>query len=245
MPAADPMSPSAFFPLSRVLRLRRPIVAAAVCASIVLAAPALADRVEDSLSAARLGDTSQLAKLLERGVDVNAADARGTTLLMLAARDGHLATVRVLLQRKAQLDARNQAGDSALMLAVLHDHGEVVEALLQAGAQVDQDGWTALHYAAFEGRDALFDRLLEAGADVNARAPNLSTPLMLAARNGHMGVVRRLLGNAGTELNALNEAGLSADTWAEQNGNTDIAERIRAERKRRGLPAPAMRIRIE
>lgn len=213
--------------------------------ALAVAMPAFADRIEDSLSSARLGQTSQLEKLLERGVDVNTADAQGSSLLMLAAREGHLATVRELLQRKPDVDARNKAGDSALMLAVLAGHEEVAEALLQAGAKVNQDGWTALHYAAFEGREALFDRLLAAGADVNARAPNQSTPLMLAGRNGHMGVVRKLLANAQTDLNALNEAGLAADTWAEQKGNTDIADRIRAERQRRGLPAPAMRVIIE
>lgn len=239
------MNSTRFSFLAGAASLRRLCVTAGVCAAVALAGPALADRVEDSLSSARLGDTSQLAKLLDRGVDVNATDAQGTSLLMLAAREGQLATVRELLKRKPNVDARNQAGDSALMLAVLHDHGDIAEALLQAGAQVNQDGWTALHYAAFEGREALFDRLLKAGADVNARAPNLSTPLMLAARNGHMGVVRKLLSNPDTDLNALNEAGVAADTWAEQNANTDIAERIRAERKRRGLPAPAMRVTIE
>jgi len=68
---------------------------------------------------------------------------------------------------------------------------------------------------------------------------------MLAARNGHIGFVRQLLAIPRTELNVLNEAGLSADAWALQNSNTDIAELIQAERKRRGLPAPAIRVMIE
>ena len=91
----------------------------------------------------------------------------------------------------------------------------------------------------------MVETLLSVGADVNIKAPNLATPLMIAARNGHIDVVRRLLAVPQTDLNALNDAGLSADTWGLENGNTDIAALIQAERKRRGLPAPAIRVTIE
>jgi FOG: Ankyrin repeat len=79
------------------------------------------------------------------------------------------------------------------MLAVLRGHDTVAQALLKAGAAVNHDGWAPLHYAAFEGREGMLDALFAAGADVNALAPNKATALMLAARNGHIGVVRRLL----------------------------------------------------
>lgn len=203
------------------------IVAASLCGGI-----AHADSYEDSLSSARLGDTRQLVQLLDRGVDVNTVDAQGNSLLMLAAREGNLQTVAALLKYRPKVSVRNSAGDSALMMAVLRGETEVANLLLDAGAQINHDGWTPLLYAAFEGRLGLVERLLERGADVQALAPNKSNALMLAARNGHIDVVRRLL-KTGISLDQKNDAGFTAETWAQSNANTDIVELIRAERARR------------
>ena len=224
--------------------LRRFILAAVVAGGVGSQA-ALAGSYDDALSAANMGDAKELVSLIQRGLDPDTVDAQGNTLLILAAREGHTAAVEALARNRARVDYRNPAGDSALMLAVLRGHEEAARALIKAGAKVAHDGWAPLHYAAFEGRDKLIGDLLGAGADVNAPAPNKATPLMLAARNGHIDVVRRLLARPQTDLNALNDAGLSADAWALQNNNTDIAELIQAERKRRGIRPPAMKITIE
>lgn len=223
--------------------LRR-LLAAAAIATLSLSVHA-AGTFDDARNAAVLGDAKGLTRLIDGGIDPNSVDASGNSLLILAAREGQAATVEALLQRGVSIDQQSPSGDSALMLAVLGGYDDVVRVLLKAGAKVNHDGWAPLHYVAFEGRESMLDALFAAGADVNARAPNLATPLMLAARNGHIKVVRRLLAVPETDLNALNDAGLTADAWALQNRNTDIARLIEAERKRRGLPAPSMRITIE
>lgn len=220
----------------RRLRTAFPSLVAGCAALLLAAAPVRAGSYEDALSSARLGDTAQLVELLQRGIEVDTVDEQGNTLLILAAREGQLATVKALVERRARLDQRNRAGDSALMLAVLNDHREVADLLLGAGAAVNHDGWAPLHYAAFNGRIELFDRLLAAGADPNALVPNKSNALMLAARNGHIEIVRRLL-KLPVDLDQRNDAGFTAESWALANNNTDIAELLRAERARRGGPS--------
>ena len=226
-------------------KLRRLALAAAFVASGLASQATLAATLDDALSAASMGDAKELVSLIQRGLDPDTVDAQGNTLLILAAREGHTAAVEALAKNRARLDYRNPAGDSALMLAVLRGHEDAVRALIKAGAVVAHDGWAPLHYAAFEGREGMLDALFAAGADVNALAPNKATALMLAARNGHIGVVRRLLAQPQIDLNALNDTGLSADAFALQNKNTDIAELIAAERKRRGLRPPAMKVTID
>jgi hypothetical protein len=238
-------------PESRTLRRTPALVSRKLLAATTLAVFSLfscatiAGSYDDALSAARLGDSRQLADLLDRGIAPDTVDKQGNSLLILAAREGQFDAVDTLLKYRARIDYRNLAGDSALMLAVLRGHAAVAEKLIEAGAAVNNDGWAPVHYAAFEGREALLERLVAAGADVNAPAPNKGTALMFAARNGHIDVVRRLLALRQTDLNALSDVGLSADAFALQNKNTDIAELIAAERKRRGLRPPAMKVTID
>lgn len=204
---------------------------------------ALADSYEDSLVAARTGDTPALVKLLERGIDPNTIDTESNSLLMLAAREGHAETVAAMLRFKPKLGYRNLAGDTALMLAALKGNAGVVDVLVKGGAPLDHEGWTPLMYAAFEGHLDIVERLLAAGADVNALAPNRANPLMLAARNGHIEVVKRLL-KTDVNLDQQTDRGLTADTWAEANANTDIAALIRAARAK-SPSSKAIRIEIK
>lgn len=220
------------------------MMSAAVIALTLAAASVQAGSYEESLSSARLGDTSQLVQLLKRGVDPDTVDEQGNTLLMLAAREGHADTVAALLKYRPRLAQRNAAGDSALMFAALKGHGGIARQLLDAGAPVNHDGWTPLMYAAFEGHLEIVEQLLARGAEVNALGPNKSNALMVAARNGHIEVVRRLL-ETEVNLEQQNDAGFTAESWAVSNANTDIAELIRAERRRRALTPKAMRIEIE
>ena len=69
--------------------------------------------------------------------------------------------------------------------------------LLSEGANInakDPDERTLLHRAVLEDRgEAMVDFLLERGADVNARGEHNCTPIHLAARYGHLELVRLLV----------------------------------------------------
>ena len=195
--------------------------------ALALMGAAMAGSYEDALDAAGNGRSSTLAKLLARGIDPDTTDTNGNTLLLLAARDGHADTVALLLKYRASPLQRNLMGDSAPMLAALRGHREVVRQFIASGRPIESDGWTPLMYAAFEGHDGIVSDLLAAGATFDARAPNQATPLMLTARNGHARVVELLLA-AGADPTLTNDRGQSAAEWALENGNDQIATRIRA-----------------
>lgn len=67
-------------------------------------------------------------------------------------------------------------------------------------------GWTPLHEACSHGWYEVALRLLQSGANVNARGLDNDTPLHDAAINGHVKVAK-LLVERGADINAKNSKG--------------------------------------
>lgn len=184
-----------------------------------------ASTLNDLFEAVHANDVGEVRSLLDAGMDPNSTDREGYSLLMLAAREGHISIVRLLLNHKVKVDQQNPVGETAVMLAAFKGHLETVKLIHARGAVLRQSGWTALHYAAFQGHAAIARYLIDSKADVNARAPNGATPLMLAARNGHRDVVQVLLGTA--DPNLTTDTGATALQWALREGHTEIAQALR------------------
>ena len=68
-------------------------------------------------------------------------------------------------------------------------------------------GWTPLHAAAFGGADRVIALLLRESVDIDARCRAGRTPLMDAARGGHLGAVKALA-KAGANLHLTEPSGL-------------------------------------
>jgi len=120
-----------------------------------------------ALDFARAGDAESLAPMLEAGLPVNLADAKGQTLLMLASYHGHLETVRLLLDREAEVDRRNDRGQTPLGGVAFKGYEDVADLLVAAGADVDADqggGMTPILFAALFGRFGMVERLRSHGA---------------------------------------------------------------------------------
>jgi ankyrin repeat protein len=81
------------------------------------------------------GDARAVKALLDRGVDANAREPKGNTLLMLAASSGALETVKALLARGADVNAQNPEGKTALDFAKLQGSNPTAELLAKAGAK--------------------------------------------------------------------------------------------------------------
>ena len=92
---------------------------------------------------------------------------------------------------------------------------------------MDETNWTALHWAAAKGKEAVAAQLLQARASVTAVENNYeSTPLHYAAAYGKAQVVDLLL-QAKASPTAVDKFGLTPAQRAEQGGHTDLAARLR------------------
>lgn len=87
-------------------------------------------------------------------------------------------------------------------------------------AQTEETQETALTLACCGGFLEVADFLIKAGADIELGA---STPLMEAAQEGHLDLVRYLL-ESNADVHAQTQTGDTALTYACENGHTDVAD---------------------
>jgi ankyrin repeat protein len=128
-------------------------------------------------AAATAGRADMVRDLIATGANVDKVSSRGTTPLIDAAFGGHSETVRVLLAAGAQVDLAINKGTTPLIAAIESGHTTIVVDLLKAGANVNAMGgsgghWTPLLIASFVGDSETMNRLLQLGADDNARLHN-------------------------------------------------------------------------
>lgn len=184
---------------------------------------AQAGAYDNIIAAANNGDTMTVVDLLKRGMDVNTADPSGTTLLMISARLGNLDLLETLLANRASVNRRNQFGDTALLLAVLKGQIEAVQALIDKGADLNSSGWTPLHYTVFADSREITALLIAKGANLDTRAPNGQTALMLAVKFGKTDLVRQLI-DAEADVDLADYEGVSPLQLARKLGHVEIAD---------------------
>jgi len=158
----------------------------------------------------------------------------GAPLIAIAARGASLKVLRYLIEAGANLEAKTPVHETALMLACFwkeeprdgesrsarstEKHDRAARMLIDAGASPENTpgAYTALSYAAYEGRDALVRLLLERGARVNGDAVNgtteVNTPLMMAAITGQLDAVMQLLrGGADARIRKSSDGGTALE----------------------------------
>ncbi len=149
-------------------------------------------------------DIAAVERLLRSGASPNTPNRYGLTPLVIAAQAANASLVKRLLAAGATVDAPIPGGETALMSASRTGSLEAVEALLKAGAnpnaKEDLKGQSAIIWAASEGHAGIVAALIAAKADFRIRLDSGFTPLLFAARDGRLEVVKVLL-QAGANVN--------------------------------------------
>jgi ankyrin repeat protein len=198
----------------------------AMCFSV-----AHAGSYDDFFVAVIRDDAGAIKSLLDKGFDANSLDPKGQPAANVAIqRDSGRALEALVAAPALNVNLLNPAGESALMLAAIKGQLEWCERLLQRGAKVNQPGWTPLHYAASGPNPRIVELLLGRGAVLDARSPNGSTPLMMAARYGSEDAVRMLL-ERGADATLRNERDLDAADFAQLAGREKLAEQLQRRRR--------------
>ena len=178
----------------------------------------LADAVER-------GDNATTRLLLEKQVDVNAAQGDGATALHWAAYLNDAETTALLIRAGVEVNAPNNYGVTPLGLASKNGNAAIIEQLVKAGADPNDPrhavnaGETPLMLATRSGQVDAVKVLLNVGADINAKETwNGQSALMWAAAEGHGPVVQTLIDH-GARTPARSNSGATPLWFAARKGS--------------------------
>uniref|UniRef100_A0A3B3WFI8 Caskin-2 n=1 Tax=Poecilia mexicana TaxID=48701 RepID=A0A3B3WFI8_9TELE len=168
--------------------------------------------------AALTGTTELLSLLLDSQATVDIKDINGMRPLHYAAWQGKPDSVLLLLRGAASVNAPSHDGQIPLHLSAQYGHYEVSEMLLQHQSNpclMNKAKKTPLDLACEFGRlkvaqlllsSNMVSALLEGERGNDSLDSPSTTPLHLAARNGHKDVIKLLL-KAGIDINRATKAG--------------------------------------
>lgn len=149
---------------------------------------------QDFLTCASNGDLDRMKHFLGIGVSLDSVQQDKTTALMLASQNDRMNIVQFLVaDRKVNVNATND------------------------------DGRSALSFAALAGNDDVVDYLLKNGADINHQDNPGNTPLMLAVKYLHEPTVTRFLIH-GADVNLPDDSSNSPLIEASKAGALDITK---------------------
>jgi uncharacterized protein len=212
-------------------------------------------REHELFEAIRIGDKDVTATILDDEPSLLNSRQHGITPILFAVYNGHAELARFFLDRgvtptfgeacaigdqdlalrmlKADpslLDAYTDDGFPAVGLAVFFRHPDLARALIERGANVNAASTNAFRVAPVHAAAAMRDcetmkRLIEHGADVNARQQLGYTPLHTAAQLGDGAMIDLLLAS-GADRHAAGDDGKTPADLAAAHGHAGIAERL-------------------
>ena len=184
------------------------------------------------IDAVKQGDAKTVRSLLsQRDVNVNAAEADGSTALhwaaQRAAQPENAEIVDLLIAAGANVRAATRYNITPLSLACTNGNAAIIARLLKAGAdpnETSEEGQTALMTASLTGKVDAIKVLLAGGANVNASEPfRGQTAVMWAASEGNATAVEVLV-EFGANVKAKSKSGFTPLLFAVRDGHAEAVK---------------------
>ena len=186
-----------------------------------------------AFEAVKQGDLAKLHEYLGLGLNPLVTDDYGDTLLHTAALHGQITVLRWLATvQKLPLEVGSQIGRTPLLVATINGQLQAMAALVDAGADKHAKnvfGDQAIHWALrLSNADAVKFCRDELGQSLEARGFNGRTPLVMAAAEGDVEVMRWLVAQ-GADKHAKGDDGNQAIHLAARLSNADAVKYCRDE----------------
>lgn len=150
----------------------------------------------DFISAAAKGDSRNVKKAIESGVNIDAFGDCGKTALHKASERGHVDIIYLLAKAGASVEKKSEEGiQTPLEMAVESRQFGAVKALIELGANPhfkDSQNNTLLITASAQNALGIVRLLLSKGVDINAKNNNGFTALEIARRFKYPDIVQFL-----------------------------------------------------
>ncbi len=176
--------------------------------------------MDELKEALKLGDPDKVAALIAAGADIHYQDEKGYDALINAAygQDDSclLEMLTLLINNGVSLTGRSSYGESTLRVLSRFGRFDAVHLLLQAGANPDDIEMPELTQAVAFGTLAELEKLVRAGADLEARDRSERTAWLVAIQTGDIAKAQ-FLRDCGADTNAVGRGGQPPLFYAIEN----------------------------
>jgi ankyrin repeat protein len=156
--------------------------------------------------------------LIDLGVDLNAKDKDGDTVLIWVLKCFEKEIAELLIDKGANPNIQNRRGDTLLIWTIRYGNKlETIELLIDKGVDLNiqnEAGQTALMVAIDGDRDKAAELLIRKGANLNIQDKNGQTALIKALKDSNSWKIARLLVESGADVNIQDEEQNTALTLA-------------------------------
>lgn len=164
--------------------------------------------------------------LVEKGVDINAADIDGWTALMYLCRNEVPFFVNLFFSLGAKLDEADMKGTTAMMISAQKNYISNLKQLIRLGANVNlqnKDGETALSFACRKGYYLAAKTLIRSGAKIETQDKYGLTPFHRAVISGNLKLIKLLL-NKKANFRSADARGRTALMFAAEFGRPEVVK---------------------
>jgi len=200
----------------------------------------------DLLDAIKNCDPDKIMNLIDEGSEVNQTDTNNASVLMWAVYCNNDSLVKYLVSRGASTDVQGVIFEDTTLssyfgnltcIAAANGNTSLLKYLIEGcGIPVDdkeysvedssKTGWTALQWAAYNGKINSLGYLLSKGADINTHYSSYRfSPLHLAVFGGHEEAIIILASN-GADVNLIDYNGWSPIHYACRDGYIGAVKKL-------------------